>query len=78
MPRLNRTAAGMAAYRQSGEDMRRLGHKAIREIHDYDNNSTLTFWAGPLGAVIAQTFWDTGDVCLYASINFEALLTQCT
>lgn len=67
MDKLRRSAAGLKAYRESGDDMKTLGYRAIREVHDHDNNSTLTFWCGLDNTVITQCFWETGDICHFES-----------
>lgn len=65
MKKPKRTQMGLDGYRESGEAMRKLGYRAIREVQDHDGNSCLTFWGIAGDVVITQAFWDTGDVNYY-------------
>lgn len=76
MKKPQRTQFWLTGYRESGEAMRKLGYRALREIEDPDGGrcgSCLTFWGVPGDLVLAQTFWDTGDVNYYRSIKLDEL-----
>lgn len=57
------------AYKDTGQQLKAVGYRPLREIKDPDGNSVLTFWAGADGAVIQQTWTDTGDVQLYRTVT---------
>ena len=63
MPSLKWTKESQQAYKDSGEVIRALGGKPIRDVYDKDGNSVLTFWATRNGLIVTQVFTDTGDVC---------------
>lgn len=63
------TAAALEAYKGAGEEMKQAGFRALRELRDPDCSTVLTFWAGPKGTVIQQTWTDTGDVCFYRAVR---------
>ncbi len=63
------SGAALRAYRETGEQMKALGMRAMREVKDPDCQTVLTFWSGFDGCVIQQTWVDTGDVVLYRTIT---------
>lgn len=67
--KINWTQLAIDAYKKTGEQMKSLGFKAIREIKDADCQTVLTFWSGLDGCVIQQTWTDTGDVVLYRTVS---------
>lgn len=67
--KLRWTALALDAYRKTGEQMKTLGCRAIREVGDPDCQTVLTFWSGLDGCIIQQTWVDTGDVVLYRTIS---------
>lgn len=67
--KLKWTKFGLDAYKKTGDQMRALGFKPLRDIQDADSQSALTFWSGLDGCVIQQTWTDTGDVVLYRTVS---------
>lgn len=63
------TKLAIDSYKKTGDDLKALGFKAIREIQDRDSCSVLTFWAGLDGTMIQQTWTDTGAVVLYRQVS---------
>ena len=70
---------GLDAYKKTGEQMKALGFRALRELDDQDCQSVLTFWSGLNGSIIQQTWVDTGDVVLYRTVTeleLEGMLSE--
>lgn len=63
------TAIALKAYQQAGEEMKAECFRAMREVKDPDCSTVLTFWGGPHGTVIQQTWTDTGDVVFYRAVT---------
>ncbi len=61
------------AYKKSGEEMKAMGFRALREVKDSDCQTVLTFWSGIDGCVIQQTWTDTGDVVFYRTVDVTTL-----
>jgi len=64
------------AHAKTGEQMKALGFRPLREVKDPDCQTVLTFWAGrtvATGCVIQQTWTDTGDIVLYRTVTEHEL-----
>lgn len=46
------TEDAIEAYKKTGEQMKSMGFKALREVKDPECHSVLTFWAGLDGCVL--------------------------
>jgi hypothetical protein len=71
--KLKWTKAAIEAYKKTGEQMKGLGFRALREVKDPDCQTVLTFWSGLDGCIIQQTWTDTGDVVLYRTVSEDEL-----
>jgi len=69
MKQLKWSSFGLKGYKETGEKLKALGYKAIRDIQDVEVRTALTFWSSPDGTIIQQTWADTGDICLYRSVS---------
>lgn len=71
------TEQALAAYQKCGDQLKKSGYRALRDLPDRDCNSQITFWAHASGmVVIQQTFLDTGDVYIYKSVLLESILLE--
>lgn len=69
------TDLALRNYKSAGEEMKAANFRAMREVKDSDCSTVLTFWAGPHGTVIQQTWTDTGDVCFWRAVSGVAEAT---
>jgi hypothetical protein len=73
MTKIKWTSVALDAYKKTGDEMKALGFKALRELKDADCQTILTFWGGLNGCMIQQTWPETGDVVLYRTVTHTEL-----
>lgn len=63
------SSEALKSYKAVGEEMKAANFRALRELRDPDCNSVLTFWVGPTGTVIQQTWTDHGHVMFWRAVS---------